>query len=118
MLRTGIRISNSRKPASQICLEVSIYTVQLLCTSLKKAGVCQGSTEQVYGWGNKYYHRDNNRIRPAPDPAKALMDKYFASIILYPEGNDHFRELVPKYKSFLAPCHENSFKGITYEEFI
>ena len=44
--------------------------------------------------------------------------EYFTSVILYPEGNDHFRELVPKYKSFLAPGHENSFKGITYEEFI
>jgi hypothetical protein len=44
--------------------------------------------------------------------------EYFTSIILYPEGNDHFRELIPKYKSFLNPGHENSFKGITYEEFI
>jgi len=43
--------------------------------------------------------------------------EYFTSIILYPEGNDHFRDLVPKYKSFLTPGHENSFKGITYEEF-
>jgi hypothetical protein len=44
--------------------------------------------------------------------------EYFTSIILYPEGNDHFRDLVPKYTSFLTPGHENSFKGITYEEFI
>jgi len=44
--------------------------------------------------------------------------EYFTSIILYPEGNDHFRDLVPKYKSFLNPGHESSFKGITYEEFI
>ena len=44
--------------------------------------------------------------------------EYFTSIILYPEGNDHFRNLVPKYKSFLNPGHESSFKGITYEEFV
>jgi len=44
--------------------------------------------------------------------------EFFTSIILYPEGNDHFRDLVPKYTSFLTPGHENSFKGITYEEFI
>ena len=44
--------------------------------------------------------------------------EYFTSIILYPEGNDHFRDLIPKYKSFLNPGHESSFKGITYEEFI
>jgi len=44
--------------------------------------------------------------------------EYFTSIILYPEGNDHFRELIPKYKSFLNPGHESSFIGITYEEFI
>lgn len=44
--------------------------------------------------------------------------EYFTSIVLYPEGNDHFRELIPKYKSFLSPGHESSFRGITYEEFI
>jgi len=26
--------------------------------------------------------------------------EYFTSIILYPEGNDHFRDLVPKYYEF------------------
>jgi hypothetical protein len=44
--------------------------------------------------------------------------QHFTSIILYPEGNDHFRELVPTYKSFLKPGNEISFIGITYEQFI
>jgi hypothetical protein len=44
--------------------------------------------------------------------------EYFTSIILYPDGNDHFRELIPKYKSLLNPGHESSLKGISYEEFI
>ncbi len=43
---------------------------------------------------------------------------HFTSILLYPEGNDHFRDVISDYKSFLTPGHENSFKGITYEEFI
>jgi hypothetical protein len=44
--------------------------------------------------------------------------EHFTSNILYPEGNDHFRELIPVYKGFLTPGHESSFMGITYEEFI
>jgi hypothetical protein len=44
--------------------------------------------------------------------------EHFTSIILYPEGNDHFKDLIPVYKGFLTPGHENSFIGITYEEFI
>lgn len=44
--------------------------------------------------------------------------EHFTLIILYPGGNDHFSDLVPKYKSLLNPGHESSFKGITYEEFI
>jgi hypothetical protein len=44
--------------------------------------------------------------------------EYFTSIILYPEGNDHFKELIPKYQSFLKPGQESSFKGIMYENFI
>lgn len=43
---------------------------------------------------------------------------HFTSIILYPEGNDHFRDLIPVYTSFLTPGYETSFMGITYEEFI
>lgn len=44
--------------------------------------------------------------------------EHFTSVILYPEGNDHLRELIPKYKSLLNPGCESSFAGITYEEFI
>jgi hypothetical protein len=44
--------------------------------------------------------------------------EHFTSIILYPQGNDHFRELIPKYKHLLNPGYESSFAGITYEEFI
>jgi hypothetical protein len=44
--------------------------------------------------------------------------EHFTSVILYPEGNDHFRDLIPAYRRFLNPGHEDSFMGITYEEFI
>jgi hypothetical protein len=43
---------------------------------------------------------------------------YFTSIILYPSGNDHLRKIIPKYITFFKPGYENSFAGITYEEFI
>jgi hypothetical protein len=43
---------------------------------------------------------------------------HFTSIILYPSGNDHFREVIPKYAGFLKTGYENSFAAITYEEFI
>ena len=44
--------------------------------------------------------------------------EHFTSIILYPEGNDHFRNLIPVYRSFLNRGHESSFIGVTYEDFI
>lgn len=44
--------------------------------------------------------------------------EYFTSILLYPEGNENFRDLITAYKNLLAPGNENSFIGITYEEFI
>ncbi|MCX6321512.1 MAG: hypothetical protein NTX93_06890 [Bacteroidia bacterium] len=43
---------------------------------------------------------------------------HFTSIILYPEGNDHFRNLIPAYRSFLNQGYESSFIGITYEKFL
>ena len=44
--------------------------------------------------------------------------EHFTSIILYPSGNDHFRNLVPVISSILSSGREGLFMGITYEEFI
>lgn len=44
--------------------------------------------------------------------------EHFTSIILYPAGNEHFRDVISDYKGFLSPGHESSFMGVTYEEFI
>lgn len=44
--------------------------------------------------------------------------EHFTSIILYPAGNDHFRNLVPVISSILSSGREELFMGITYEEFI
>ena len=44
--------------------------------------------------------------------------EHFTSIILYPEANEHFKNMIPVYRSFLNRGHESSFIGFTYEEFI
>lgn len=44
--------------------------------------------------------------------------EYFTSILLYPSSNEHFQTVIPEYKSLLLPGHEQSFHGITYEDFI
>lgn len=44
--------------------------------------------------------------------------EHFTSIILYPEGNIHFQDVISEYKNFLSPEYESSFMGITYEDFI
>jgi hypothetical protein len=44
--------------------------------------------------------------------------EHFKSIILFPEGNDHFRNLVPVISNMLNHEVDDMFMGITYEEFI
>jgi len=70
---------------------------------------------------NKYRQVWRNQLLGESMTRKSnLGSKYecFTSIILYPKDNDHFRDVIQVYKSFLTPGHENSFMGITYEEFI
>lgn len=43
--------------------------------------------------------------------------KHFASLLLYPEGNSHFKELTNEYSNFLLPKEELKFDGITFERF-
>jgi hypothetical protein len=41
--------------------------------------------------------------------------KHFISIILYPSGNLHFKEAIPKYQSYLLPQQKHKLQGITFE---
>ena len=42
----------------------------------------------------------------------------FTSITLFPEGNEHFHEVLPIYQSLLKPENTHQVRGCTYEEFI
>lgn len=44
--------------------------------------------------------------------------KNFTSIILFPEGNLHFRQVIPEYQSLLHDSYRSHVFGCTYENFI
>ena len=41
--------------------------------------------------------------------------KHFISIILYPSGNLHFEEVIPKYQSYLVAQQKHKLQGIPFE---
>lgn len=43
--------------------------------------------------------------------------KHFISVILYPDDNLHFDEVIPAYKSCLVPEQKLKLQGITFETF-
>lgn len=43
--------------------------------------------------------------------------KHFISVILYPSGNIHFKEVIPEYKAYLTPTQQNKLQGVTFESF-
>lgn len=43
--------------------------------------------------------------------------KHFISVILYPEGNNHFVEVIPEYQSLLLPNLKHKLQGITFESY-
>jgi len=52
----------------------------------------------------------------------SMIDKeeitHFSSITLYPEGNEHFHKVLPRYQSLLKPDNMYQVRGCTYEKFI
>ena len=44
--------------------------------------------------------------------------KEFTSVILYPGGNEHFNDVIPKYQSKLNESHCAQVRGCTYEKFV
>jgi len=52
----------------------------------------------------------------------SMIDKddimHFSSITLFPDGNKHFREIIPKYQSLLKDGNKNLVWGCTYEKYI
>jgi hypothetical protein len=43
--------------------------------------------------------------------------KHFISVILYPSGNIHFKEVIPEYQSYLLPKQKQKLQGVTFETF-
>jgi len=42
----------------------------------------------------------------------------FVSIVLYPNGNEHFRVAIPQYRQLLKAEHQAKVFGCTFEKFI
>jgi hypothetical protein len=109
------RLIRNSKEAQEINNPESIYNKLTEKIDLYRKEILHELKKDEYSqvWRNQLLGESMTR-KNYPDSRY----EYFTSIILYPEGNDHFKELIPKYKSFLNQGNESSFKGITYEEFI
>jgi hypothetical protein len=103
--REDREINNPESGYNSLSQKFGIYRDDII-ENLKNDEYRQIWTNQLLGEG---LTRKNN-----PDSKF----EHFTSVILYPQGNEHFRELIPRYKSFLTPGNENCFIGITYEDFI
>ena len=98
-------IKNPESVYNKLTEKIGLYRTEIL-NELKKDEYSEAWRNQLLGESMTRKNHPDSRY------------EYFTSIILYPAGNDHFKELIPKYQSFLNSGHESSFKGITYEEFI
>ena len=109
------RIVKGSKEDKEIGLETSAYNLLTDKIGLYRKEILHELKTDKYRqvWRNQLLGESLTR-KNHPDARY----EYFTSIILYPEGNDHFRKLIPEYQSFLTKGHESSFKGITYEDFI
>ena len=109
------RLNKNSREGSEINQETSIYYTLTEKIGLYRKEIVPELKNDKYRqvWRNQLLGESMTR-KNHPDSKY----EYFTSIILYPGGNDHFKELVPVYKGFLTPGHEKSFMGITYEEFI
>lgn len=109
------RLMKDSREAKEINQETSVYNSFTEKTGLYRKEIIPLLKNDKYRqvWKNQLLGESMTR-KNHPDSKY----EYFTSIILYPHDNDHFREAIPEYKSFLLPGHEKSFTGITYEEFI
>jgi len=109
------RLMKDSKEGREINLETSVYYTMTEKIGLYRKEILTELKKDKYRqvWRNQLLGESMTRKNHSDSKYE-----YFTSIILYPDGNDHFRELIPEYKSFLTPGHEQSFMGITYEEFI
>ena len=109
------RLMKDSRDEKEVNSETSVYNTMTKKTGLyredKIGELKTGKYRQV--WRNQLL--GESMIRKNNPESRY---EYFTSILFYPEGNDHFRDLVPEYKSLIYPGHENSFIAITYEEFI
>jgi hypothetical protein len=111
----GNRLIKKSKEAQDINNPESIYSKLTEKIGLYRKDTLNELKKDEYSeiWRNQLLGESMTR-KNYPDSRY----EHFTSIILYPHGNDHFKEIIPKYQRFLNSGNESSFKGITYEEFI
>lgn len=103
------------KESREIALESSVYNTLTAKIKLYRNDILPALKTDKFRqiWRNQLLGESMTR-KNHPDSKY----EHFTSIILYPSGNKHFQTVIPEYRSFLLPGHEQSFLGITYEEFI
>jgi hypothetical protein len=103
------------KESKEIASETSVYNTLTAKLALYRNEILQELKTDKFRqiWRNQLLGESMTRKNHAD--SKYM---YFTSIILYPSGNEHFQAVIPEYKNLLLPGHEQSFLGITYEEFI
>lgn len=74
---------------------------------LKETPLCQDDYRQIW----------RNHILGASMEQKHMIEK-FHSVTLYPKGNPHFEDVLPKYEQFLSDNGRSSFGYITIEALI
>lgn len=103
--KEDIEVNNETSIYNTLTKKLGLYKTEFI-PELKKDKYRQVWRNQLLGESMTRKNRPDSKY------------EHFTSVLFYPEGNDHFRELIPAYKSSLNPGHENSFIGINYEEFI
>lgn len=108
------KLKEGSKEHKEIHKEDSIYNLLTLSSGLYKKEYTQILKTDAYRQVWRNHLLGMSMIKKNQSASRF---EHFTSIILYPDGNDHFRNLIPAYRSLLN-AGDNSFIGITYEELL
>ena len=98
-------MENEHSKYAEVTKACGLYSDSIANTPLRETPLCQDEYRQIW----------RNHILGESMVLNHMLCR-FHTVTLFPSGNPHFSEVLPKYLEFLSDYGKSTFRYITFEE--
>ena len=110
-------MENEHSQYAIVTRSCGLYKQDIASKPIRETNLCKDEFRQIWRnhiLGESMVLNYKNRIPGEPMRRDYMLNRFY-SLTLYPSGNLHFTDVLPKYREFLSKYGVLTFKTITFE---